>query len=621
MKHFILSVLLVFTISLSVKAQETLPTPKNIQAAFDAGTRSSKGIPGKNYWQNHATYSIDVNFSPDSRLISGKEKITYSNNSPNSLSRIWFKLYPNYYMKGVNRDNQINPNDLSDGFNIEKVVVNGMQLSEKSWRISGTNMILSTDKLPSGKSMDLEISFNYTLNEGSHNRMGQVDKGSYFVAYFFPRITVYDDIDGWNRYPYTGSEEFYNDFSDFDVSITVPGKYVVWATGDLQNPDNVFHAKYIDRIAYAETHDEVIDVISQADLKQGKITLNNPTNTWNYTAQNVTDYVFATSDHYMWKSTSVEVDPKTKRRTRVDAAFNPEHKDYYEVVDFARKTVEAMSYDFPKWPFPYSHETVFDGLDQMEYPMMVNDNPLEDRVAAIELTDHEIMHTMFPFYMGTNETKYAWMDEGWATIGEWIISPIIDSTIVDEYGMKPYNFTAGDEVDLPITILSTQQTGTAYYLNSYPKPAMGYLYAKDALGEDFFKGLHYYIEHWNGKHPIPNDFFNAMNEGSGTNLNWFWEKWFYETGIPDLAIQKVKNAKNRQQVVVESVGNKPVPIDLQVMYKDGDSETIHRSILAWKDGNKTVVIDLPKGKKVKSIKLGSTYAADSNSKNNSYVAK
>jgi hypothetical protein len=219
----------------------------------------------------------------------------------------------------------------------------------------------------------------------------------------------------------------------------------------------------------------------------------------------------------MWYASSLVVDPSTQRRARVDAIFNPAHHDYFRVIDFARRTVELMSYTFPAWPYPYPHETVFDGLDQMEYPMMVNDNPLEDRADEIELTDHEIFHTMFPFYMGINETKYGWMDEGWATIGEWLLSTIIDSTIEpDDYGMDAYDYSANYDFDLPITTLSSQQNSDSYFLNSYVKPAMGYLYVKDMLGDELFKkALHYYIQQWHGKHPMPLDFFNCMNAGSG----------------------------------------------------------------------------------------------------------
>ncbi|MFC7669168.1 hypothetical protein ACFQT0_18770 [Hymenobacter humi] len=313
---------------------------------------------------------------------------------------------------------------MGEGVTISALTINGEVFDVKKLAIEATNMTVPLHRaIASRQAATVRVSYSYTLNKGSHQRTGEVEPGAAFVAYFFPRIAVYDDIDGWNKLAYTGDQEFYNDFCNFKAAITVPKDFVVWATGDLKNADQVLTKKYAQRLQDAERKDAVAAIITADDAKRRDITAPNAQNTWRFEARNVTDFVFATSDHYVWKSTSLVVDPATQRRTRVDAVYNPKHKDFEEVIDFSRKTVEAMSYTFPKWPFPYAHETVFDGLDQMEYPMMVNDNPTETRKDAIELTDHEIFHTMFPFYMGINETKYGWMDEGWATIGEWLISP------------------------------------------------------------------------------------------------------------------------------------------------------------------------------------------------------
>jgi aminopeptidase N len=303
----------------------------------------------------------------------------------------------------------------------------------------------------------------------------------------------------------------------------------------------------------------------------------------------------------------------------VDAVFNPSHRDYFEVVNDARKTVYYMSHTFPKWPFPYPHETVFDGLDQMEYPMMVNDNPVEDRAESIELTDHEIFHTMFPFYMGINETKYAWMDEGWATLGEWIITSLIDSSIVDEYGVRPYELNAGTEIDLPVMTPSTQLNGTSYFLNSYPKPAFGYLYIKDLLGEQLFnKALHNYIRQWQGKHPMPFDFFNCMNTGSGKNLNWFWKRWYFDDGYPDLAIASVTKKSGGYNILIKSKGSKPVPVDLTIIYQDGTTKNIHRTVAVWEKENTSVLIPVPGIKRIVEVRLGSTYVPDTDKSDNLY---
>jgi len=601
----------------TAQAQQPYTLPVNIAAAYTKQTRTAAGEPGKNYWQNSADYDLHINFDPETRLLQGEETILYTNNSPDSLRQIVFKLYPNLYKEGSTRLMSVSATDVTDGVSIDTMQLDDKNIASTQRRINGTNMSIRPAKsiLP-GQHIQFNIRWHYTLNKKSHIRTGEIDPGADFVAYFFPRIAVYDDIDGWNLHPYNGNLEFYNDFCHFKAAITVPNNQVVWATGNLLNGQEVLADKIYQRVLSAEKNDVVVYVIDSTDLANNNYTNHTqPANTWIYEASDVTDLVFACSDHYLWHSTSLVVDPADGRRTRVDAAYNPKHKDYYTVINDARKTVEAMSYQFPKWPYPYPHETVFDGLDQMEYPMMVNDNPVEDHAESVELTDHEIFHTMFPFYMGINETKYAWMDEGWATIGEWLISPVIDTSLVDLYGVRPVEANAGKETDLPIITLSTE-ISAAYFTNSYPKPAMGYLFVKDMLGDELFnKALHYYIQQWHGKHPIPYDFFNCMNTGSGINMDWFWKRWFMQSGIPDLAITRVK-LTGRPSVLITSVGTLPVPVDLLVTFADGSTQAIHRSVAVWEKGDTTVTIELPRGKKITRLTLGSAHVPDSNKKDN-----
>lgn len=609
-----------FFYGLEAIAQQILPLPKNIKAAYEKGTRSADGKPGKNYWQNTADYDLKINFDPATRLLNGTEEIVYTNNSPDTIRPLILKLYPNLFKKGALRNSPVLAEDLNDGVKISSFVMGNETIDSTRIRIDGTNMIVGGHPISPHQNIHLSIHWTYRLNKTPGLRTGEIDPGTDFVAYFFPRIAVYDDIDGWNTYQYNGTQEFYNDFCHFKAAITVPSSEVVWATGTLLNASNVFIDKVVQRMQEAEKNNGVITVIDSTEIGSAT-THSGPTNTWQFEANDVTDFVFACSDHYMWHSTSLVVDKRTGRRTRVDAVFNPKHKDYFDVIHDARRTVEAMSYDFPKWPYPYAHETVVDGLDQMEYPMMVNDNPLADHAESIELTDHEIFHTMFPFYMGINETKYAWMDEGWATIGEWLISPLIDSTIVDEYGVAAVERNAGNETDLPITTLSTE-ISRAYFTNSYPKPAMGYLFVKDMLGDDvFYKGLHYYIEQWHSKHPMPLDFFNCMNKASGRDLNWFWRKWFYEDGIPDLAISKVAQAATQKQITIESIGTKPVPVDVTVTFDDGSKKTLHQSIIVWEKGSKITSITFTSPKKITKVQLGSVHTPDSNKKNNVWPVK
>ena len=612
--------ILLFASIAPVFAQPSLPVPRNIQAAMAKGTRTATGQPGAKYWQNRADYSIRVRFDPRTRLISGTEEIVYTNNSPDTLRQLLFKLYPNLYKKGASRLQSIRPDDVTDGVTVSSLAVDGVAGNFPP-TVAGTDANIRVPAMAPGQSRRVSLTFSYTLNKNSHIRTGQVDSGAFFIAYFFPRIAVYDDIDGWNRNPYLGHLEFYNDFCHFDVEVTVPAGYMVWGTGDWLNRRDLLSAACNQRIDEAETKDGIVNIVDTNDLARGDVLLRADSSSWKFQADSVTDFVFAVSNHYCWRSSSLVVDASTGRRTRVDAVFNPVHKDFYEVVDFARKTVESMSYRFPAWPFPYAHETVFDGLDQMEYPMMVNDNPLSRREDAIELTDHEIFHTMFPFYMGINETKYAWMDEGWASIGEWVISPMIDSSIVDLYGVGEYASGAGKEADLPVITLSTQQSGLTYFLNAYAKPAMGYAYAMDLLGDSLFrKGLHRYIRDWHGKHPMPLDFFGSMNAGSGRNLNWFWRRWFYDDGVPDLAIKAVQHKGKAAFVVVANTGGKPLPVDLAVEFANGTKKTIHRSAGVWEKGNVETVVPVGSELSIKKVILGSAHVSDSNPADNVWPA-
>ena len=610
--------------TLHLNAQVTLPVARNIQQAFDNKTRSANGQPGSGYWQNNAVYNLQLTFNPSTRLVSGKADIVYNNQSPDTLKSIVFKLYTDIYKAGNMRAYPIAGQDVSKGMSIEKIFINNEQQNESILQIQGTNMRVPVKALSPKQSIHFTIEYSYTLNKGSHISTGEIENGAYFIAYSFPRITVYDDVDGWNMAEYLGTYEFYNDFCDFNVAITVPQNYAVWATGDLVNATEVYTPAICSKLKMAETLDDIITIIDTKNLEQKDYTINNPVNTFRFKATHVTDFAFALSNHYIWNSTSLVVDSATKRRTRVDAVFNPLHTDYNDVVTEAKKTIEFMSFRFPKWPYPYNHETVFDGLDEMEYPMMVNDIPQHGQLASFSLTAHEIFHTMFPFYMGINETKYGWMDEGWATVGEWLLTPMYLPGIIDSFAVEGYESAAGKEIDLPVITPSTQLQGiyyeneTAFSINSYPKPGLGYLYIKDMLGDElFFKALHHYIKTWNGKHPLPYDFFNCINQGSGKNLNWFWKTWFFDTGYPDLAITTVTN----KAITITSKGNKPTPVDVTIFFADGTTTSIHRSIEVWEKGNKTITIPTNSSKKITKVELGNFYNADVDRANNTWISK
>ena len=239
------------------------------------------------------------------------------------------------------------------------------------------------------------------------------DPSTFFIPYFYPEIAVYDDLHGWASTPYNGLQEFYHDFSDYDVTITLPKGYQAWATGEWQNAADILQPTFLERWERAHKATEVVSIFSEAELLTGKVFKKASKNVFQFKATQVPDFTFAASAHYNWDATSVIVDEKTERRTFVSATYDTKSNEYKRVARIAADGIQLMSTWLHGYPFPYPCLTVFDGNDGMEYPMMINDASVSEAYVT-SLTVHEAAHTYFPFMVGINEQDYAWMDEGWA---------------------------------------------------------------------------------------------------------------------------------------------------------------------------------------------------------------
>lgn len=604
MPKTILIILVTFLAS-HIAAQQ-LPIATNFRHAYQAQTRSLTGAPGKNYWQNAGQYNIKVSFNPSTRELTGAEGIDYINNSPDTLTSLVFKLYPNLYQAQSMRNIPVSPNDLTTGMTVSTLRLNHQEVKH---RIIGTNMYVRNLQILPGQKVHLDLNFNYTLNKTSFIRTGQVDTGAFVIAYFFPRIAVYDDIDGWNDYPYAGREEFYNDYCDFSVDINVPSNYAVWATGELTNPKEVYHPKILQRLSVL--NDSITDIIRPADWQTNTVLTG--ANHWHYEANNVTDFTFTISNHYSWQASTVEVDALTKRRVQANTVFN--HQHFEPVAGYLRKIIQIISYSAPGIPFPYPHETIFEGLDAMEYPMMVNNMPFEG-LEAVQFTMHEVYHTLFPFYVGSNETKYSFMDEGFATYSEFMLLQDMQTGISGSYDLSPIDESAGTDIDVPIMTPTAQLYGKARFSNKDLKPALGLRYVNELLGNElFYKAVRHYISLWHGKHPTPYDMFAALNEGAGMNLDWFWQNWFFEKNIPELAIDKVTS----REITIKRLGEGMVPVHLMVTYTDGTTDQFTRRIDCWKNNQRTVKFSVKKT--IAAITLGDGLDADVDHSNNRYLAK
>ena len=622
---FIIVASISFSLLSFVSAQESkLYMPKNFKRAYDEGTRSMDGKPGKNYWQNRADYIIDVSLEPETRIISGNETIHYTNNSPDDLTVLLIKLFPNLYKEGNSRDDVISVSDEFSGVEISRLVVGDKKLnpSPRAYDIRYIHndfYIYLPDMLPSGGEVKVSISWEYTLNAKSHLREGQVDPSTFFVAYFFPRIAVYDDIDGWDDSQYTGTPEFYNDFANFDVSISVPENYLMWATGELQNPEKVLSARILKRYRQARISDEVFHIIRPVDLLKGKLTKHNSRNIWHYKAENVPDFAFGTSDHYLWDGSSLVVDLENERRVFIDAAYDVDSRDFFQVAQIARNSIEYMSFNYPGVPFPYPCMTVFNGLSEMEYPMMVNDISLGDLTETLKLTTHEIFHSYFPFYTGLNETKYGWMDEGLTCYGESVIATALDEVpYAGFYFSDAYQAYAGNDYDVPLFVCSEFLKSPVYYGNSYPKAATFFRILHNYLGDDvYMHALREFVSRWKGKHPIPHDLLYAFADDSGEDLEWLFNPWIFEFGYVDLALESMEKTGSGYRVGVSKKGAYPAPFDLVFEFENGEEQRISKNVSIWKPDRKLVVFEIETDQVIKQISIDNEAYFDVDLSNNS----
>lgn len=618
-KHFISFLLLCFYSGLSA---QDLYTPRNIKKAYKKETRSLSGAPGSHYWQNKGIYDIQTKVDVISKVVSGKETIQYSNNSPDTLKVIAIRFVNNLHKPEAPRSGLVSKDFLTSGLEIKSIFIDGIkyEINNEEW---GTvkDLKLKTPLLPKSQA-SLQIEWQYPLSVES-GREGQIDSNTFYCAYSYPRVSVYDDYNGWDILPHINRQEFYNDFNDYTFSITAPKNYVVWATGNFLNPDEVLQPEILKRFKQSLTSDQVLHITDTKEMQSGAVTQQKDWNTWKFKADHITDFCFALSNHYIWDASSV---PLKTKRVSVQTAYKTGAKDFEQYTGWMKYDMDWFYKNWPGIEYPYPVMTAFQGFADMEYPMMVNDSSVPDNLIDSRLTlDHEVAHTYFPFYMGINETRYAFMDEGWASTFEYLIGisengEETSKKIYQKYNVKNWINDPSAEEDQPIISMSTQLSGNAYGNNTYGKASLSYLALKDYLGDSLFKkALHHYINDWNGKHPTPWDYFYSMNTGSEKNLNWFWNNWFFSNHYIDLKITNVKHSGKKLTVNIDNEGGFAIPFDGVILYEDGTSTKTHFSPLVWEKNQKQIKIKLETSKKVKSITLDGgifmDYSPEDNTKN------
>jgi hypothetical protein len=620
-------ILLIFCCFFLLKANaQSLYIPRDVQKAYKNDTREADGKPGKNYWQNSGRYIISITLTPPDRTVKGTEEITYFNNSPDTLKRLNMKLIMNIHRGGATRFRATTPDYLTAGMQVDSIFINGEKKPWDNAKASTTNQYvdLSTPLLPHD-SLKLNITWHYELATGE-GREGVIDPTTFYVGYFYPRVSVYDDYNGWDRLEFNDRQEFYNDFNNYTLSVTVPKNFVVWATGTLQNPEQVLQPEYVKRLQESMVSDSIIHIVKPDDLAKRNITTPNDQNTWIWKANDITDVCFGVSDHYIWDGGSLIVDDATHRRASMQAAYDDKSLDFHSSIKWSKHTMDVLSHTIPGVPYPYPKMTAFQGLGSMEFPMMVNDNHEADMSDAQTLQDHEMAHSYFPFYMGINETRYGYMDEGWATTFEFYqyeteVGKQKASEDFTKIRIKPYITDPAQAEDLPI-ITPTSELKDGYAHNAYGKAALSYLALQDLLGDATFKkALQFYMANWHSKHPIPWDYFNCMSTGSGKNLEWFFNNWFFTNYYIDLDLHSVNKDASGYLLSIQNIGGFAVPFDIKLIYGDGSIQTIHQTPIVLQHDQKEMAVHIKTAKVIKSVVIDSGIFMDADMSNNSWGSK
>jgi Peptidase family M1 domain len=596
----------------------TYPTLEGYELAVNRGTRTRTGQPGPHYWQQWADYTLQAELNPVSKRMTGKGTIRYFNRSPDTLRTVYVQLLQNIYAPGAKHDTNV-PWSV-EGITLNRVAAQGTDLSATGgegpgYEVNGTIMRLRLPQpLMPGGSADFAFEWKLRVPPDGAPRGGQ-DGEVYFMNYWYPQMAVYDDINGWQIDQYLGNAEFYMGYGNYDVSLTVPAGWLVTATGTLQNPEQVLTAQTRARLDSARAGHAVVHVVTDRDREPGRSTTTgaNGQLTWRFHAENVRDVAWATSSRYLWDATTAAVgDAKGDGKqdtTLIQSFWRPEQRANHwdESARYGQHSIEFFSKYL--WPYPYPHMTAVDGPGScggMEYPMMTCIGGQWDTLGLYEVVTHEIGHMWFPMMVGSDEKRFAWMDEGLTQFDQSQSMADFFKGFDDEARNRKnyldFSSVAG-EVELMHHGDRFPSYGS-YAVAAYYKPATALVALRGVLGRDLFhKAYVEYIRRWRYKHPSPWDFFETFEDVSGRDLSWFWRTWFFETWRLDQAIDSVSTVGDSLDVTIGNRGKAPMPVPLVVTRTDGRTDTVTVPVDVWLGGAKKTDVKVAKEPAIKSIEI------------------
>jgi len=580
-----------------------VPLTRSIRRAFAAGTRDFTGRPGPDYWQLETDFTITARLDTRTQTIFGEQTIVVHNHSPDELRRLVLRLDHNMFRAGAPRGDST-PAELTDGMVITRMAVDGAEVEldppprrgrreeasgpvARGLQSTVASIALSTP-IEAGGRAELFVAWHTKLpggRGGSGHRMTQRWGDTLFQpTQWFPRLAKYDDLDGWHTAPYLGPAEFYNNFGRFDVRLDVPAGWIVSATGVLQNPDEVLTDAARERLARVLESDDELTIVAadEARTQPGERLV------WHFVADKVNDFAWATSADYVWHATRATIPEKGP--IPIHMVFLPERANRFRRAGAV--TRHALEFYSDLWvPYPFPQLTLQDGPSAgMEYPMVINSN----QGAA----DHEAAHQWWPMMVGTNETQYGWMDEGFNMYMNILSGAHSRGREASFDGRgQSYGQRAGDESEPPM-MWTANYAGPMYGFQTYMKaPLMLSMLGGIAGDDEVQRAMKEYARAWAYRHPSPWDFAFFMSNALGRDLGWFWYYWLWTTESVDGSIRGVDQDGDDLVVHVHQAGQMPSPVVLRVEFEGGEQEELRWPVDVWFDGARTFDARVPVGER------------------------
>lgn len=565
--------------------------------------RSAGGAPGPKYWQNRADYNINVTLDTAKHRINGSVQITYTNNSPDTLSFLWLQLDQNIYRAdsramatSVVTGGRFINRSLTEGYEISRVTLTQAgKTGAAQYRVTDTRMKIELPQAlkASGGAVQLKINFAFEIPQYGTDRLGRLQTRYgwiYEVAQWFPRMAVYDDVLGWNTIPYLGASEFYLEYGNIDYSVTAPAGLVVVGSGQLQNPAQVLTADQVNRLGRARVSEHTVtikdstEIITPTDARSGNLT-------WRFSCKNTRDVAWAASRAFIWDA--ARIDLPSGKKALAQSVYPIESAGigaWSRSTEYVKGCIELYSQKWFEYTYPVA-TNVAGIVGGMEYPGIVFCSARSGGGGLWGVTNHEFGHNWFPMIVGSNERKYAWMDEGFNTF--------INNIATREFHRGEYYkpvaggkaagnlFAANADgiMNTPDVIQARQLGNVAYF-----KPALGLnLLREYVLGaERFDEAFQAYIHRWAFKHPTPWDFFRTMENVSGEDLSWFWRGWYLNSWKLDQAVKEVKyqdgDPAKGALITIENLDQMVMPVIVAVKDGGGKTDTLRLPAEIWQRG-------------------------------------